>query len=236
MLNGQKINIKTGGNYLPIPMDRYTLQIKDVSLVKQFNQFVGREEDVLNYQFVVLDEKSMPETTDDAGKVIAGETTRGRFLWKRCRPALNAKSWLGKLANAAIGRDLTKDEQATFDPESIIGKQVDVMVNQSENKDHSQIFNNVVAFSKTVKPLAPFEDGVAGSQKVLETSTVPVTAPKDDPDEFADTLAAEGKAKETGGKVEPVEGTDDEAAAQAEVEAAEKALAKAKAARAKVAK
>ena len=189
MLQGQKVEIKVGGNFDPVPMDRYTVQIADVNLVKQFNQFVGKEVDVLNYKFVILDDKPMPTKE---GQEAA--TTRSRLLWRRCSLALNQKSWLGKLAKAAIGRDMTKEEQENFDPEALVGSQVDVMVEQAESKDGNQIFNNIVAFNKTVKKLEGFVDLPQGEQKVVEKTTVPVNAPTEDPDTFIKGLE-EDKAK-----------------------------------------
>jgi hypothetical protein len=194
MLNGQKVEIKTGGNFDPIPMDKYTVQIVDVNLVTQLKFQSTEEEEVLNYQFTVLDDKEM-EVTSDGGEKATG-TTRGRNLWKRCRLAMNNRSWLGKLAKAALGRDLTKEEVAGFDPESIIGKQVDVMVEQSASKDGQKIFNNIVAFNQTVKPLQPVDPkDVAKTGQVLEKKTVSATAP--DADDEADALISETKKIET---------------------------------------
>ena len=146
MLEGKKIEIKVGGEYDPIPMDKYTVQIANVDAVTQFNKFKGVEQEVLNFQYVILDEKPMPE-----GK----ETTRGRYLWHRVTPVLSGKSWLMKLAKAVYGRDLTREEQENFDPEDIVCKQVDVMVEQKPSADGSVVYNNIVAYSKTVKELEP---------------------------------------------------------------------------------
>ena len=60
MLNGAKVTIKAGGSFDPVPADKYTLQILDVSLVTQFNKFKGEEQEMLNYQFGILDDKEMP--------------------------------------------------------------------------------------------------------------------------------------------------------------------------------
>ena len=58
MLEGKKLNIKIGGDFEPIPMDKYTVQIADVNLKSQFNKFKGVEEEMLNFQYVILDKKS----------------------------------------------------------------------------------------------------------------------------------------------------------------------------------
>lgn len=185
MLNNVKVEIKKGGDFEPVPMDRYTCMVTDVNLVSQFNQFQGKEEDVLNYQFQILDDKEMPTKDGEAA------TTRGRYLWKRCRPAFNNRSWLGKLAKAAMGRDLTSAEIDAFDPESVVGKQVDVMVEQSESKDGQKIFNNIVAFNKTVKALQAVE-ATKETGQVVEKTTQPATvAPgAEEAESFLDSVNA----------------------------------------------
>jgi len=167
MLGGKKVDVRLGGDFDPIPMDKYTVQIADVNLKSRFNRWKGEEEEILNYQFTVLDEKPMTEE---------GGTTRGRFLWHGMSPSLGAKSWLLKLAKAVYGRDLTKPEMENFDPEAIIGKQVDVVVEQNPSKDGTAIFNNIVAYSKTLKQLKPdFEwtDEDRKASKEVEKSTEP---------------------------------------------------------------
>jgi len=167
MLGGKKVDVRLGGDFDPIPMDKYTVQIADVNLKSRFNKWKGEEEEILNYQFTVLDEKPMTEE---------GGTTRGRFLWHGMSPSLGAKSWLLKLAKAVYGRELTKVDMESFDPEAIVGKQVDVMVEQNPSKDGTAIFNNIVAYSKTLKQLKPdFEwtDADRKSSKEVEKATEP---------------------------------------------------------------
>ena len=195
MLDGVKVKIRVGGDFEPIPMDRYTCQIADVSLVRQFNQFKGEEVEMLNYKFAILDEKPMPEKADGSK---AG-TTRGRFLWKRCSLSMSERSWLMKLAKAAEGRDLSKAEMEAFDPESIVEKQVDVMVEQNPSKDGTTIYNNIVAFSKTLKQLPTVE--VKASTGAVEKQTVSAVAPEDG-EEDPETVVAE---LENGGKDEVAE-------------------------------
>lgn len=207
MLDGKKVKVSTGGDFEPLPMDRYTTQIIDVSLVTQLRYKSTEEEEVLNYKFVVLDDKPLPAKEGESPK-----STRGRFLWRRCRLAINDRSHLGKLAKAVIGRDLTKEEIEAFDPESLVGKQVDVMVEQSEGKDGT-VYANVSAFSKTLKKLKEVDPDevtkpVQAPVKKSSTVTVPATAPtvdssEDDPDEFAAKLEKEGE--EASGSVEDSE-------------------------------
>lgn len=186
----EKVDIKAS-DFLPVPMDAYTVLTADVALIVQFNQFIGKEEDIFNYTFIILDEKDMP-----GKKGEEDTTTRGRFLWKRCRQSLNNKSWLYKLAKAARGRDLTKEEVDDFDPESLVGKQVRVNVEQQESKDGQKIFNNITTFAKVVKKLEPVE--YEKKQLAVEKETVPAVAPKskDEVEDFIGEMEGE-KEEET---------------------------------------
>ena len=167
MLGDKKANIKIGGDFDPIPMDKYTVQIDDVELKEQFNKFKQEDQELLVYRYVILDEKPMPNSE---------ETTRGRFLWHRVTQNLSPKSWLMKLAQAVYGRPLTREEMEAFDPEALIGKQIDVMVEQKPSADGSTIFNNVVSYSKVVKPLeAWFTD--QREKTVIEKTSTPATPP-----------------------------------------------------------
>jgi len=196
MLEGKKVEISTGGNFDPVPMDKYTVQCVDVNLVTQQKYQSSEEEEVLNYKFAILDDKPMEVTTGDGEKEKA--STRGRYLWKRCRLALSERSWLGKLAIASEGRSLTKEEIAAFDPEAIVGKQVDVMVEHKASGE--KVYVNIVTFSKAVKPLEPMkEEELKKTGQVVEKSTTPATAP--DADGEADKLI--NKVKEE--KAEQVE-------------------------------
>lgn len=143
MLEGKKVIIKTSEDmpdFEPLPDDKYTVQIVDVNAVEQANSFKGGAmETRLNYQFVIVDDKK---------ELKPGTSLYGRYLWKRTSLSMHEKSWLRKLARAVYGRDLTIDEQKSFDPESIIGKNVDVMTEQSPSKDGSRIFSNIISFTK----------------------------------------------------------------------------------------
>ena len=189
MLDGKKVEIKTN-SFDPIPMDRYQCFIRDVNLVKQFSPWKGEEVEVLSYQFEILDNKPMPVKEGEKA-----ESTQGRFLWKRCSPSLNSKSWLNKVVKGVLGRDLSKEEIESFDPESLVGKQVLVMVEQSPGKDGVTIFNNIVAFSKPAKDLDTKDIDLAKPGKIVEKVSVPAVAPED-PNQFIKDLEAESaKAK-----------------------------------------
>lgn len=183
MLEGKKVDISTKEGFDPLPADKYTVQIVDVNLASQLRYQSTEEEEVLEYKFQVLDDNPIPESD---------ETTRGRYLWKRCRLALNSRSHLGKLAAAVEGRVLTKEESENFDPESIIGKQIDVMVEQNPSKkDPEIVYNNIISFNKTVKELDPLPIEEKKEEKPVEkkTSAVPAdTAPDAEADKFVEDL------------------------------------------------
>ena len=193
MLDGKKVEIKTSEGFAPLPADKYTCQITDINLVTQLKYQSTEEEEVLNYRFQILDENPMP--------VVKGEenaTTRGRYVWKRCRLAINNRSHLGKLAAAVEGRTLTKEEAENFDPESIIGKQVDLMIEQSPSKkDPEIIFNNILTFSKTIKKLEalPIEERKTQAIEKSTSPAVPTEAPDAEADNFVDNLEKEGDEK-----------------------------------------
>lgn len=183
MLDGQTLKIRVGGDFAPLPVDKYTCQVGDVKITKQLNFTKTAEEEVYQFKLIVLDEKEIP--------VAEGEepqSTRGRFLFRNCTPAFSPRSWLMKLATAVAGRELSKDEMEKFNAESIIGKQVDVLVEQNEGtgKNAGRVFSNITAFSKTTKPLSPMSDeDIAKAQPAVERSSSPVVAPSvNDPEAF----------------------------------------------------
>ena len=199
---GQKPDVKVGGDFEPVPADKYTTLIVDTNMIQQQKYQSIEMEDIMNYQFAILDDKPMPKKDGEKEE----KTTRNRYLWKRCRLVLNKNSWLGKLAKAAVGRDLTKEEMESFDVESIVGKQVDVMVEQKESKDGQRIFNNILSFAKPVKELEPVEFE-AKEEGAVEKSTVPAEAPKtkSEVDEFIDEIDAKKETSKPDDDVEVLE-------------------------------
>lgn len=141
-----KVDIKIVGDYEPLPADKYTCQIADVNLVEQFNKFKQENQQMLNYQFVVLTEKGEPEEGSHYG----------RFLWKRCSTSMHQKSWLYKLTKAVLGHEPTREEMVDFDPNSLVGKQVDVMTEQSTGSDGITVYSNIISFTHPKKTLKPW--------------------------------------------------------------------------------
>lgn len=164
---GRKADIRIGGDFSTVPADKYTVQVADVNFKTIFNKWKNTEEEVLNFQFIVLDDKQMPDES----------STRGKYIWHKVSQSLSSKSWLMKLAKAAYGRDLTKEEldprsPKFFNPEDLVGKQVDAMVTEVPNKDETALFNNVVSYTKTIRPLAPLTTSNTG-QSVVESESLP---------------------------------------------------------------
>lgn len=216
MLDGRKVEISTKEGFSILPADKYTVQIADVNLKTKLKFKSTEEEEVLEYKFQILDDNEMQEE---------GETTRGRFLWSSVRPSLNSRSNLGKLVRAVMGRELTKEESDSFDPESIVGSQIDVMVEQRQSqKDATVVYNNIISFNKASKKLDPIPVEKQESQPIQKTTraAIPATAPDAEAEAFTAGL------ENTGSGVAEAE------AEAAELEAAALAAkAKAAAARAK---
>ena len=161
MLDNKKVVIKTSdGNFTPINTGVYTCQIVDVNL-KEALKFQSTEtEEVLVYQFEIGIDQKMAD----------GSSSLGRFLWKKCRPSLNSKSWLFKLAKACYGRELTSEEMNNFDPESLVGLDVDCMVEAQDGKD-GKVWSNIISFSKASKQIGALatKQGVSTVEKATKS-------------------------------------------------------------------
>jgi hypothetical protein len=234
MLGERKANVKIGGDFDPIPMDKYTVQISDVNY-KMYTKYQSTEqEEQLKYTFAILDDKPLNEK---------GESTRGRLMWSHVRQILNNKSNFYKLAKSAYGRDLTTEEQRQLadNPELLIGKQVDIMVEQTEKE--GIVYSNIISYTKNTKPL-PTVEVKRQDQTVVEKSTAPAIAPVevkntgvatlDDPflDELEGKEEVEKPAKEVAKEEVAVEEDEDDP----EVLEAKLKLARAKAAKKKAGK
>ena len=156
------------------------MQVLNVDLIRVMNKFKGEEVDMLNYQFGVLTDNPMPEGSTE-------KTTRGKYLWKRCSLSMNKKAWLNKLAVAITGGE---PDVATFDPESLVGKQVCAFVEEQPAKDDpSIVYNNITSFMKAPKKLEELEQ--KPNSVVQEKSSQGVEIPEDDPETVIKKLNAE---------------------------------------------
>lgn len=153
---------KTLSKFTPIPADKYQVQITDVNLVQMLNQFSGKEEDRLNFEFTVLDNKTH-EVVNEGVKEI--ESIKGRRLWKRIAPSISPAgkkskaSWLYKLLCAVEKKELQEDDLKEFSPVSLIGQQVMVMVEVAGE------WNNILGFQKADKDLEPVPNAPERAQE-----------------------------------------------------------------------
>ena len=202
MLEGKKVQVRVGGDFEPIPSDKYTCQITDVKLVEQHKYQSSEMEEVLQYQFQILDDKPI---VDQTGTVILDDdgnpkTTRGRLLFKRMSFNMGgAKSWLNKLSIAVLGKELSKSEKEAFDVESIVGRVIDVMTEQQpSSKDNSVIYTNIISFSRNLKPLPLISEESKAKPSVVKASvSVPATAPVEEEtaEEFLTNLEKDSQPK-----------------------------------------
>lgn len=170
----KSIQVKIGNSgrtFDPIPADKYTVQISDVSEVEGLNTFSGELETLLNFEYTVLDDKTMETPVEGADPKV--ESLRGRRLWKRMRPVINdgkkgKASWLYKMLVAIEGKSKSQEDLAPMaeNPDALIGQQLSVMVNQAPGKDGT-IWNNILDFSKAEKKLTPFETAAKEEQLPL---------------------------------------------------------------------
>ena len=143
--------------FKPVPLDKYQVQVTDVNLITALNNFSGVEEELLNFEFTILDKKDF-DFEQDGEQVI--ETTRGRRLWKRIRPVLSAggknskASWMYKLLCAVEKKELTAEELSEFDPNTLVGQQVIAFVEVVKE------YNNITGFGP-IKEEMPAVDNAA---------------------------------------------------------------------------
>ena len=194
MMNGQKVEISLGeGNFQPVPAGAYTLQITDVNLKTVFNQFQQKEQDVLNFEFSILDNVTDTIKNDkDEDEIVS---IRGRKLWKRTSLSFNSKSWLYKLVTAVLG-EMTKDQKEAFQPEDVVDKEVSALVEIQEGtgKNVGNQYNNIISFSKVKKELSLLPNDKSKEGAVRETK--PVAMDESESDDFIAGLE-EDKAKDS---------------------------------------
>jgi hypothetical protein len=141
--------------YHPVPADKYQVQITDINLIEnEVNPFSGKEEDRLNFEFTILDNKNFDYKNEEGETEI--ESTRGRKLWKRISPSnspatkKSKASWLYKILCAVEGKELSESELQDIAPATLIGQQLIVMVEETEKG-----YNNVLSFGATKEELEP---------------------------------------------------------------------------------
>lgn len=128
------------GDFETIPEGPYTAQILDVE--NTILTFKGESKPGYKYMFAILDDDKLPES---------GDSVRGRRLWWSVSDSIGKRANLNKLATCALKRELTDVEMDVedpncFDPESIVGMQVMVSVENKEYND--RMYSNIKAVFK----------------------------------------------------------------------------------------
>lgn len=124
--------------------DIYQVELVDVNLVENKKYQSTEIEEVLTFEFAVLQ-----------GKDVDGGDARLRLLAKNFVPTYlyisskKGKNWLYKVVEALIGRDLTKDEEANGINSKtlnfLIGKQCRVLLEKNASKtDATKFYSNIV--------------------------------------------------------------------------------------------
>jgi hypothetical protein len=187
MLGEKKVDIRSGADFIIAPMDKYTVQISDVNPKTVFSKYSGKEEEVFNFEFVILDDKPIldPETGESTG------TTRGIRFTQLINPTLGKKAMLLDLAKAVLGREPTDEERdndspSRLNPDNWVGKQVIAMVTEKPNSDNTGVFNKATTFSRTVKKLEDWFEDQRRDQVVVESKTQPAVAKNESSDAEAD--------------------------------------------------
>ena len=157
MLNGKTFSFKAGGDFTPLEEGVYQVQVVDVNLIENvITTYAPEGKDMLEFKFAVLDEGS-----------------RGRFLWHRMTPSLNSKATMAGMVKAVLGHVPSADEVSTFNPETLIGKQVQAVVVQNPSSDGSKIWNNIQSYVKANKELPKWDSEVVEkASKPLDEAAV----------------------------------------------------------------
>jgi len=164
MINEQfNVEKKEAIVYDPLPEDAYQVELVDIELQEKPKYKNPKEtEKVMSFTYGVVDE---------------GEY-RARRLWRNYVPiylyisAKNGKNVLYRIIEAHLKREMTIEEEATFDSDKLnklIGSQVRVVV-ENTTKDN-KTYSNIKSFLKAVfpKPKLTEEEKVVAERKVETT-------------------------------------------------------------------
>ena len=200
MLGEKRIDIKSGGDFDIAPMNKYTVQITDVNPKIVFSKYSNQEEEIFNFEFVILDDNPIPAEGDKEER-----STRGVRFTQLINPTFGRKAILLGLAEAVLGREPTDEEKDNESPNRInvddwVGKQIDAMIIEKPNSDNTAIFNKATTFSRVLKKLEPWMVDQSAPVTV-EKKTEPAVKTVETPDlgdkdalGFEDAFA-EGKSK-----------------------------------------
>lgn len=171
--------------YDNLPEDTYQVEITDIEHSVGPNKFKddGNEYDWLKFTFTVLTDEEFEG--DHNGK----QSSRGRrqwlpdVKWSMSPPGDYPASKLYRIASAANGgKVFNKQECNTFDPNTLIGKQLRIVVKEKPGKTqktdddgnlYTPYYNNITDFMNTKRLMTPFDpdtEGFAAKSKVTQLS------------------------------------------------------------------
>lgn len=212
--SGKKFEVREKKSYPPLPEDIYQVELLDIEMesVPDKNN-PGRMNDVLKFQFVVLDDA----TFQAEGQV---QKTRGRSIFRNFVPTYiweknNEKNALYQITKAIIMREMKPEEMANFSSDFInklIGYQcrVTTLNVAGKGKNADQVYTNIDKFlpKKDVMPKLTAEEKEKATMKKKDDndtseSAMPAVPVKDEeiPVIGAEAAAVEEAVKVLGGKV-----------------------------------
>ncbi len=170
------IEKKEKTEFKPLPEKIYQVEILDINLEERATYDTRNKPDdekiyekVLNFQFTLLNGKE------------DNESLRGRNLWENFVPTYlyigkNGKNKLYQIFEAALGHNLSPEEEATLGKEavnSLIGKQIQVVVkNQIKGDKTYNKIESFVAVDDYIKALTDEEKEKATKKKKKEDKEV----------------------------------------------------------------
>ena len=165
MLNGKVVKISVGGEFTLVDEGVYQAEIIDVNLLENVvTSFSPEGKDMLEYKFVIL-----------------GGQFSGVFMTAKMSPSMNEKSTLYKLTKAALGTVPTDKDLLSFNPELLLGEQVQLVVvqNKSKKPGDDRVFANISNYLKVSSKLPAF----TGDKKLaveVSSATKAIEMPKTD--------------------------------------------------------
>lgn len=210
--SGKKFEVREKKSYPPLPEDIYQVELLDIEMesVPDKNN-PGRMNDVLKFQFVVLDDA----TFQAEGQV---QKTRGRSIFRNFVPTYiweknNEKNALYQITKAIIMREMKPEEMANFSSDFInklIGYQcrVTTLNVAGKGKNADQVYTNIDKFlpKKDVMPKLTAEEKEKATMKKKDDndtseSAMPAVPVKDEEIPVVGETAVEAAVRELGGKV-----------------------------------
>lgn len=159
----------TKKEYDLIPADMYQAQITDVEGIMDLPYQGDTEEPFWKVTLTILSDEEFD------GPLNGPQSTRGRRLWPQVSTKLSpggegrnpSNAW--RIASAALGHELTREELKKFDINSLIGKQLRVGVIQKTSA-RGTVYNRAQGFFPAKKDLPAYDPETEGFPKSREKS------------------------------------------------------------------